>query len=67
MRSGTPPNPGADQLGPVRRMPIDNQVDLPSAAIAEQPAQKVDEHRAAERPHNSRNRSIPWLEMALIM
>jgi hypothetical protein len=42
-------------------------VDLAPAAIAQQPAQEVDEHRAVERAHNSRNPSIPWLEMALIM
>jgi hypothetical protein len=30
---GLPGNPGADQLGPVHRMPIDNEVDLPPGHI----------------------------------
>jgi hypothetical protein len=34
----------------VLRMPIHDQMDLPSAAIAEQPTQEVDEHRPAEGP-----------------
>ena len=37
---GVPGDPGADQLGPVHRMPIHDQVHLPLRAIAQQPAQK---------------------------
>ena len=43
-------DPGADRLGPVHGMAIHDQVHLPPAAIPEQPAEEVDEHRAAEGP-----------------
>jgi hypothetical protein len=64
---GMPPNPGADQLGVVHRMAIHDQVDLPSTAIAQQPAEEVDEHRPLKDPVNSRNRNLPALEIALSM
>src|SRR5215211_8403186 len=47
---GVASNPGADQLGVVHRMAIHDQVDPPSTAIAQQPAEEVDEHRAVEGP-----------------
>jgi hypothetical protein len=47
---GMAPNEGADQLGPVHRVPIHDQVDLASATIAQQPAQEVNEHHPGERP-----------------
>jgi hypothetical protein len=45
---GVVSNLGADQLGPVHRMPVHDEVDLPPAAILEQPAQEVDEQLVAE-------------------
>jgi hypothetical protein len=62
-----PPHPPADQLGAVHRMPVNNQVHLPPDQLPQQPAQEVDEHRAGQRPENSRNRSSPPSEIALIM
>jgi hypothetical protein len=47
---GMTSHPGADQLGPVHRMAIHDQMDLPAGAIAQQPTQKVDEDPAGERP-----------------
>ena len=64
---GMAANPGADQLGPMHRMAVHDQVHPPATAIAQQPAQEIDEHRSVERAHNSWNRSSPALEMALIM
>src|SRR5215207_2509812 len=59
--------PGLDQLGPVHRMAVHDQVDLPAGAIAQQPTQEGNEHRPGERPDKRRNRSIPALETALSM
>ena len=64
---GVASQPGTDQPGPVYRMASHDQVDLPPAAIPEQPTQKVDEHPTAERPDNRRNRNLPALEMTLSM
>ena len=46
-------------------MPIQNQVDLPVGKVTDQSAEEVDQHRAAKRPGNSRNRSSPPAEIAL--
>jgi hypothetical protein len=64
---GVAPDPGADQLGPVEWMAVHDQMHLPAAAVAQQPAQEVDEHRCREHPVNKRNRSRPALEIALGM
>ena len=70
---GMATNPGADQLGVVHRMPIQDQVHLASTAIAQQPTQEVGEHRTSvntgplQDPTTSRNRNLPAVEMALSM
>jgi hypothetical protein len=60
-------HPGADQLGVVSRVAVHDPVHLPPAAVTQQPAPKVDEHRSRERPGNNRNRSRPAVEIALSM
>src|SRR4029450_9475003 len=44
------PNPRADPLGVVHRMPVHDQVHLASRELADKPAQEVDAHRPVERP-----------------
>jgi hypothetical protein len=60
---GMASNPAADRLGPVHPMAIHDQVDLLPAPIAQQPTNTG----PLKAPTNSRNQSIPALEMALIM
>ena len=47
---GMSSNPGADQLGPMHRMAVHDQVHPPPAAIAQQPAEEVDEDGSGEGP-----------------